>query len=351
MLNDQEKTLIQELCHGGIENALATLAVVMLIHEYARPEEEIIDIVRRYPGLEIRAVAAKNIAELRGMGWLVTASSYGQLLLQPAPDIAQKIAGYLKNPSLADEILQLRMQYDEKSTLVLGPMNSLVVYQSFLAALRSAQREICLPMLATSPHQDSVAILKERAQHGVHVRILLASHDLVSKLRGEANKQASRDAIHGWIHNAKGIDTMEVKIVHSLNDALIASCLCVDGRLLRFAVYAPDQQRSLDGMMVQIQSSQGLHLNIVKLFQLYFDDVWSHAEPTHFFGRLWWRLPKGWQWWAFGCFAVLGLISYDRLNAPYWAGILGSVAATFLLNAVVASATAIRAFFKRLFRP
>jgi hypothetical protein len=96
--------------------------------------------------------------------------------------------------------------------------------------------------------------------------------------------------------------------------------------------------------MLEIESPVGMQLNVVTLFQSYFDDIWKRAEPTYPLSKLWWWFARSWQWWAFIVTTVIAFILKDS----FWVGIVGSVAATFLVNAVVASWFTIRSFVGRL---
>lgn len=153
----------------------------------------------------------------------------------------------------------------------------------------------------------------------------------------------AREVIAGWREHARGLAAMEVRVAHAVEDMLIATCMIVDGQLLRFDVYDPTQQRSLQGVMIEVVSPEGLQLNLVSLVQRFFDDAWSRAAPSRALGKLWWWVGRGWQWWAFLIFTLLAFASVSTV----WSGICGSAAATFLVTALASSWSTIRAVIWR----
>jgi len=199
-------------------------------------------------------------------------------------------------------------------------------------------------MLATSPKLYVVSTLQDRARQGVNVRILLASPKVAEKFRGATIMPISQEAISGWIQNAKGYPKMEIRIAHLPEDMMFATSWLADGKLLRIDIYDPSKQRSLEGVMIEVESPYGLQLNLVDIFQARFNEAWERAEPTNILAKLKWWLARGWQWWAFlASIIIAGLM----IKNPLWSGLAVSVAATFLANAVVSSWPIILSFIRR----
>lgn len=326
--------------------AAATLAVVMVTREHARPTAEVAHQIRQYQNLEDTLVAERAISELRNRRWIVETNSADTYLLHQVEDLREKLAYLLNDPSVADELLAMRSTL-EPFVKILGPMKDKLVYESYLHALREAQREICLPMLATSPSLSSVPIIQERARKGVPVRIVLGAPELVSKIRGGPAAQIARAAIQGWVENARGVPNMEVRVSRNMDFVRICSCLTIDRRLLRFDVFDPMRQRSLEGVMIEVLSPDGHELNLIGVFQHCFDAIWEKSESTTFFGKLWSRLGSSWQWWCFIVFAVLSFLAVKR---AVWSGIFASAAATFLVNALVSAWPRLHSYFRRFSR-
>jgi len=346
-LTREEHAVVQELQNSGMSAPAATLATVMLSRGHVRLERELADIVGQYPNLEGDGVAERTITELRRRGWLVRTEHMGLHLTGKAADLQNKIEQQVHNPRIMQELINSMSVHSLLPNIrILGKMTEPDIYASYVHLLQNSQREVCLPMLATSPNLSVVSILRERARRGVHVRILLGSPNVAERLRGATVAKKSRESIDGWIHNAKGIPRMEVRIAHSVEDMLFATSWTVDGHLLRFDIYDPAKQRSLEGVMVEIISPVGLNLNIIQLFQTHFDEAWKHAEPTHLWGKIHWRFGRGWQWWAF---AASTIIAFVLSKNTIWSGIAISVAATFFVNALVTSWPTIRSSIRRQF--
>lgn len=344
-LTREELEVIWALQATGLDIAAATLGVVMVTREHMRPESTLTDIVRQYTSLEDREVSAKAVATLKAMGWLVESGlRNGEVLLHQADDLREKIASRIGNPTVTARLAELRSIL-EPYVRILGPMSERYVFESYLDLLRQAERRILLPMMTQTPRQPAVVpILQERAAHGVRVQILLAAPEVVIRLWGESMGSVAREAIVGWKDNARGYASFEVRICHSTAPMQLATCVGIDNRIARYDIYDASQQRTLEGVMIEVESPQGLNLNLVNLFHREFQDAWGRAEPPGLLGAVRWRLGRYWQWASAVLFLALTLAS---LEEPGISGIFGSIAATFLVNAAVSSREEILAWFRR----
>ncbi len=345
-LTHEESEAIGALRNAGMSPAEATLAVIMFTRGHARPEEELINIVDLYPGLADRQQTQQAIDALKSKGWLITATSYGQIITRAAPDLQQKMAECIPNQILIDRLPQPRSQIASElppQIHLIGQMNSENNYGTYLDLLRQANSEICLPMLVTPPYPTTAAILQDRARRGVHVKLLLASPRVAAKIRGETVADRARRAISDWREKARGFPNMEIRMAHLPEDMYFATSWTLDRKLLRLDIYDPFRQRSLAGYMIEFDSRLGPDYNIVTLFQAHFDRAWNRAQPLHPLGNGWWWVKQNWQWVAFAITALIAL----PLGMSVWGGIVGSVAATFLFNALVTSWPMIRAAIRR----
>ena len=332
-LTSEELDVVEKLTNSGIARAAATVAVAMVTREHARPEAELIDIVRQYQGLEHREHAVAAISTLKEKGWLVETDAYGITLLRQATDLRKQIADTLGNKSIERALSKLRSVNDSMVTII-GSMTDGYAYTSFLECLRRAHKEVCLPMMATTPKLQAADVIKERATAGVKIRVLLASTDVVCKLRGNSMATASADSIAGWKRHAEHNSNIEVRVTRDPSDMHLASCLIIDDKLLRVDIYAPKSQRSLQGTLIEVTSGEARQLNIVSIFKDAFDDAWSRATPSSKLVRSWHLFRDNWQWWMFALFAAG---SFATKSSTILSAILGSASASFLANAIVGS--------------
>ena len=343
-LSGAELSVVTELVNRGLSRPAATLAVVMVVREHARPRAELIDIVRQYSTLEDRNVAEEALHCLEKRRWVAETESYNMVLVHQAEDLRHQIAKEIGKPDMADELIAMRSRHD-RYIQIIGPMTDQKVYETFLQRLQGAQREICLPMLATSPSLKAVPIIKDRAQHGVRVRILLGSKGVVARMRGETARSMASDSLAGWGRHAKGIEAMEVRVSDSVEDMQIATCMTIDNQFLRFDLYDPSVQRSLEGILIEVESPQGLELNLISVFKRQFEDAWRRARPTSA-GVIWWAFRRAWQWWcALGFFAAAWFFELGSRSSDMCITISG----TFLTGAVITSWSSIRATIRRMF--
>jgi hypothetical protein len=120
-LSHDEQEVVIQLRDAGLPMASATLAVVLVTREHSRPEEELVDIVRQYPGLEDRSTTKSALDELRRRGWVREKSSYGIYLMQQAPDLRMKIAELTSQAISADRLSSIRVRHDPHVRIV-GPV-------------------------------------------------------------------------------------------------------------------------------------------------------------------------------------------------------------------------------------
>lgn len=347
-LTREEMEVVRKLRDKQMPYTEAALAVLMLTHGHARPESELINIIDVYPGLDNKQETRQAIHTLQNRQWLVISTSFNRNITKAAPDLQQKIADYIHDPSLLQRLVQScthATQTPPVSIQLVGPMTDEHNHGTFLELLSNANREICLPMLVTPPYESTVPILQERARRGVHIRILLASTKVAKHIRGETAGEKAQNAIRAWQEIARGYPQIEIRITHQIDDMChLATSWTLDRRLLRYDFYDPKRQRSLAGYMIEFDSRTGLELNIISLFQARFDEAWTQAQPVNILG-IWWWLRSHWQW---GAFVVTALIAIP-FGTSVWGGIIASVSATFLFNALVSSSSTIKTILRRWF--
>jgi hypothetical protein len=304
----------------------------MATRQHARPERELLDIVLQYPGLEHRPNADAALRELRALGWVVNQDSESLTLTLQAPDLRARIGDRLHDTEVPDKLATLRANLEPNAARVLGPMSDGTVYSSYLDLLRGAQNEICLPMLVTSSRLASVDILRERAEAGVRIRILVGAPPVVASMRGETMRAIAADRIREWVRNLGDLQTVEIRISHRVEDMWLGSCMAIDGRVVRIDVYDPDQQRSLQGIMLELANPQGLDLNLVRIFVELFRNAWDRAKPVTWPGRIAWRLRASWKLWLGLLFAVLAFVPTGFQG---WIELTAGIASAFLSTAFI----------------
>jgi hypothetical protein len=319
----------------------ATLAVIMFTRGHERPENELINIIDVYPGLENAQSMQSVIHRLIALQWLVTDTSFGLTITKAAPDLQAKLETSTHNPNLISRLVQLRTNTNAlpPNIRMIGPTSNHRSYGTFLDLLRHAQSEICLPMLITPPYQATASILQERASHGVHIRILLASPQVAVKTRRETVASKAERAIKEWKRIARGYPNMEIRVSHCI-EAMhhLATSWTLDRKLLRYDFYAPSHQRSLSGFLMEFDSRAAPELNIIHMFQACFDEAWKQAKPsTHLLG-VWWGIKQNWRWGA----GLVTLLIAIPFRTSIWGNILLPISATFFFNALVSSWNMIR---------
>jgi hypothetical protein len=206
------------------------------------------------------------------------------------------------------------------------------VYVTFMDLLRNAQREICLPMLATTPYLETVTILRDRARAGIRVRILLGAPSLVARWRGESMRSIAEQRILEWKREFAELATVQIRISRIARDMEIATCALVDGCVARLDIYDPYTQRSLEGVMVELVSPPGRSLNIVKLFQRAFDSAWGRSYTTGRWAKPRWVLQRWWKVWLGTVILAIGLIP---IPLQYWSLVMTGIGVGVLAPTIV----------------
>ncbi len=346
-LTHEESEAIRALQDTGMSLQEAILAVVMFTRGHERPENELINIIDVYPGLADAQIVQQAIQKLIALQWLVTDTSFGLTITKAAPDLQTKLEAQIHNPTLILHLVQLPTNTNALPPHIrlIGLTSNHRSYGTFLDRLRHAQSEICLPMLVTLPYQETVCILQERASHGVHIRILLASPQIAVKLRGETVASKAERAIKEWKQTAQGYPNIEIRVSHRVEDMYhLATSWTLDRKLLRYDFYAPYHQRSLAGYLIEFDSRTEPELNIIHLFQTCFDEAWKHAQPATHLSGIWWGLKQNWQW---GAGLVTALIALPSITS-IWGSIILSISGTFFFNALISSWDMIRQFIRNL---
>jgi hypothetical protein len=338
-LEPEENAVITRLTYSGLSRGAATLAVVMVTRQHARPEKELLDIVLQYPGLENPAIAEGALRELRGLGWVLNRETENATLTRQVSDLTGRIGDRLNDPLVAERLSALGPNLDPAAARVVGPMNDERVYSSYLELLRSAQSQIFLPMLVTSTRLNSVEILQERAKAGVRVKILVGAPNIVAAVRGETTRAMAEQRIREWRRIFSDLPSAEVRVSYAMEDMWLASSMMIDDRILRLDVYDPERQRSLQGIMLELVDPRGLDLNVVRIFVELFNQAWRRARPMTLPGRLRWRGRRAWKLWVGVAFAAFAFVPVPWSG---WRDLLIGIAAALLATTIIEAGTAVR---------
>ncbi|KFU75984.1 hypothetical protein SAMN04489729_1893 [Amycolatopsis lurida] len=313
-----ELRIVQDLQHAGLTRSAATLAVVMATRRYDRPERDLAEIVRHYPGLESVTEARLAIQDLLHRKWLTQTVIHGVAVTGRVPSLANLIATHLGDESVADSLPAVRVTLEPYIT-ILGPMENSSVFHSYLSLLRSARSEICMPMLVTPPYEETVRALRDRAEAGVRIRILLAAPTLAVKWRSETMRSISTERINAWVHEFRNNPTVEIRLSRTAEDMELATCFSVDGETVRFDIYDPYRQRSLEGVMIEVAAPQGMLPNFIRMFLRLFEESWSNSVQVSRLARFLWFLRKQWKSWLAIFFLLLAFVPTP---VPRWPEIL-----------------------------
>jgi hypothetical protein len=345
-ISPAEARIVQELVGRNVAYNDALAAVVLLTRAYSRPPGDLAETLRHYPGLEDLATVNRALAQLETRRWLTRETTYGVEILGPAANLRELVAELCQDSSLAKRLLELRRVNDDYVTLV-GPLRDKEAFVSYLSILRTAQSHIYMPIIATAPEGlESVPILIERARAGVDVRILAATPGLAANVRGEQLRAIAKERIRAWSTIANKEKNLKLRLTGEAHDLLLATSLCIDGRILRLVVYDFLKERSKEGVLVEFSSFDGKPLNIIQFAEEAFRSAWAAAKPLGLLRLAVWHMKRFWHFPVAALFALLAYLPYVLLGKDgFWrtndnfvsllTAVFSSVAAAFLFTGMV----------------
>lgn len=334
VLTEHERTCVRHLVSHGWDAKIATVGVVMAIRRPTRPRASLVDWLTQFPGLESKRQAESALVNAEANGWFTQQHSpHGLRYLVPIENIGTQIAEAIEDPDFADSLAYVPVATQDMVRVV-GRLVSFEAYDSYLERLGQARVSIDLPVMRPSPEEGAATIIKARAREGVLVRMLIASDAVITDLWGSVAARSTQHVRESWIEISESLEHFEIRICENSEDMRLATCAGIDRSLVRWDVYDHREQRTLDGTMLEIESPPGLRLNLVDLFYEEFERAWSRGRPVGQIKALWWRVISAWQWSATALFLAVALFTVNWVPIS---SISASVAATFFVNAMVAS--------------
>jgi hypothetical protein len=333
-----------ELQHSGQPFERALIITVMATRTTATSRRQLVDeVLTGYPGLEDPSTVESSLAQLVTDGWLMETNVSGATLCQAALDIIPRI-GELIGPPLVSSLADFRARQTPNLSLI-GRIDDQISVDTVYEAIRSAQREICLPFLGTP---SSIAIaeeLLERARRGVRIRILVASPDVVAKLKGEAQRQRGIASVRGWSAQTRDWPNTETRIATHVNDMLMAASASFDANRAILAVFDAGRQRAHESTVIDV-GRNGYALNLAVLFYRNFNEGWARGKPIGGFQILWWRLSR--FAWEICFLASLIIASAFAKTQPTLSSVAAGVSATILVSIGIRYRDGIRRVYARL---
>lgn len=300
---------------GLYKNDRTCLLVIMSTNNYVRTDDDLANILSEYPGFTSKDYIIKEIHKCVKEGYLkkkiIDNSIKKQTYYYQDNQCYMKFLNEL--PYDIQELIYLcRLSYKNSECvtvlgLLSGGSKDGYINSTFHNCLKNAQSEILLPMLNTAPNDTVISILKERAQSGVKVKILLPDFNrVVKKIRN-----VKVDATRGWIEKLHKVDNIDIRIYNRIEDSSIYSSFIIDRRLCRICVFDSEKEKSSHGTLIEI-SKNGYNLNLIDMMINRFNEIWFHSNPIDESFLI--RLLKEKNVWLCFFFILSIIISYKTKN-------------------------------------
>ncbi len=152
-------------------------------------------------------------------------------------------------------------------------------------------------------------------------------------------KRVAKRRIDEWSRNFAGLSNASVRVSHNVDDMRFASSMVIDGRLVRLDIYDPRCQRSLEGVMMEVESPAGLQLNFTSHMLDVFDLAWARAKPLGFLRKSLWWAGRGWK--ILAALIFLG-VALTPIAITGWFELFIGIASALLATAIAEASISIR---------
>jgi hypothetical protein len=322
-----EDAAISALYERGLDYVEAAVAVVMTTRGHVRTREQLIDVVLTgYAGLEDVAVTNNAIDQLLARGWLEETETRGVVRCRAVAAIVGKIQDFTGDEQVGRLLQPKGAEFG--MVRILGAIGEPEIERSFRLAVGGAQEEIRMPMLGTPANLEFISDLEKRVRQGVHLKVLLASPQVMRTIRGAAQEGRATSSIDGWNKLANAWPNIEVRVTHRVDDMLLAASSGFDRSRVLFAVYDYLEQRSQQSTVIQVHHHD-LVPNLVRLFNDHFDSAWQRSQPPGVAGRVRWELNQ--RRWELAFVASAGMVALAPSTTIQ--NLAGGIAVTSLIPA------------------
>jgi len=323
----------------GFARSEALIVTALASHRYARTLGKLIDVLSGHTGLENIENTQRAVTNLVAADILIITQHGHQDIITLAPDVSRILEDSGK--SAAAVAVATLEQVPVARVRALGPMAAKAIVVSFAEAIATAERVIRLPFFSSTATIEGIDALSERAHAGVEVRVMLASPEVMSKLRGASHAQRTKRAIASWRETTRHWPNTELRVATRAEDVELGGSMSIDTRLLRLDVHEPLAERSIYGEMIEVNSAGG---NVIRMFDSYFDQAWMRARPVHWTARAA-RLVASWKWAVVSAAAILAIV---YLPSNSWRELVIGIAATSILAAADESSGRVKLLWRRL---
>ena len=295
---------------GYYEGIKTRLLLLMSTNNYARTISDLAGILCEYPGLSNQNELIRCIELCIKEGFLKTRDSLGISICYQDKECLEKFLAVLPD-EICTKILHYRQTYLNSSCVtVLGLLSGGkelgFINSSFLQRLQEARSEILLPMLNTSPNENVIKILRERAEAGVQVKILLADYKkVVRKIRGGKDS-----TLEQWANSLEGVDNIEIRVYNKIADSNIYSSVVIDRVFCRICVFDNVKEKSSNGTLIEL-TKNGYDLNLTNIIADRFNEIWLRSRPVTT-SKIAWFLQDKRCWLFAGILVCIPIYQYSN---------------------------------------
>lgn len=332
---------IRKFSELGVDETDARVLVAMLRYRLARPKDELIRVLQRFPNLEDAERTSQAVDRLLQLPALQEDKN-GFLYLSETAEIAAE-------PRFRKLIKDL---YNVNPVVrVIGPPSNGSSYTGFLDLLSGSLKSVDLWISSASSYQSALDILSDRARSGVKVRVLLADPKLVASTRGISSSSVAHKTNASWRNAENLVPNLAVRRYTSSSGFAYSGSALIDQKILRINVFDHNSQRGMDGTLIEVHSQTITTNNLTELYIDEFDRAWARALPFGFWGIAKFLLSKV----PFESTVLLIIISLYPLSSiatpptevtNILAGAAGSAALVLAMNWYGSFSTAIRRWLK-----
>lgn len=280
ILSNDQQLLIEKISQPqtGISREEATVSIYLYFNRLAKPVGELKSIIA---AVHPRLLSRETVGEC--LQWMKEHGLANEIfdrklnmhyieITAEFEDIMEEMTGI---DGLADELKQAYAKGTQKVCVkpkgVVGRVRE--NYTEMLEIMQHAEKRINYAVLTTEPYEDTVRVLRNAANKGVEVRILVANEKLAQAYK----KIGSVENL--WKEEFRNNKNIHIRVFEDETVTELCSSVQVDN-ILRFDIYDPKRNRSLDGYLLEMRNGWKENINLIRWYEEKFDEAWDSAYTS-----------------------------------------------------------------------
>lgn len=280
IISNEQHILIEKISRPqtGISREEATVTIYLYFNRLAKPVGELKSIIA---AIDSKLLSRETVGEClqwmkeKGLAIETLDKNLNMHYIEITNDFESVLETLTGISNLSND---LKQAYDRGTRKICvnpkGVVGSIREnYIEMLDIIQHAQKTVNYAILSTDPYCDTVRVLKDAADKGVNVRILVASE----KIARAYKKKGSVEVL--WRKEFENYRNIQIRVFEDDTVTELCSSVQVDN-ILRLDIYDSKRVRSLDGYLLEIRNDWNENINLFRWYTEKFDKAWENAYDS-----------------------------------------------------------------------